>query len=83
MMKQAGVETKINCLYVILDELHVSRSIEATIKNTMEMCRKNYSLVLHKFLICRAFDTASGYFERLLTADLTELKSYKTQTTAE
>lgn len=40
MMKQAGVETKINCLYVILDELHVSGGIEATIKNTIEICGK-------------------------------------------
>ena len=40
MMKQVGVETKVNCLYVILEELHVSGSIEATIKNTMEIYGK-------------------------------------------
>lgn len=34
MMKHAGVETKINCLYVIPGKLHVSGSVEATIKNT-------------------------------------------------
>lgn len=48
MMKQVGVETKINCLYVILAELHVSGSIEAAIKTPWKSVEKNCSHVLHR-----------------------------------
>ncbi len=40
MMKLAGVQTTINCLCVIPDKLHVSDSIEVTIKNTVEIIGK-------------------------------------------